>query len=67
MTKTKVAEVRKSYSFSSSVKCGDCAVQVPLISTDELTPAQLQELQDRMVCHPCLKKQLAITEAEKNA
>lgn len=39
--------------------CNDCEREIQLLSSVELTDAQLDEIQSRIRCTNCLKKKLA--------
>ena len=40
------------------LKCNDCQLTVRISSERELIPEELTELQARVLCTPCVKKQL---------
>lgn len=40
------------------LRCNDCEIPVSLSSETPLTEENLKELQARLVCNPCLKKNL---------
>jgi len=52
---SKVEEVKKYY---CDVKCNDCELTVRLSSERELTEAQRDEVQERVLCRSCLKRKL---------
>jgi hypothetical protein len=46
------------YNHTCDLRCNDCELVVVLTSERPLTDKEQKELQDRMLCHACLKKKL---------
>ena len=58
MGETRVSKVEKKPSYIAELKCNDCELIVRLTSERELTDAQKDEIQARILCTPCEKKRL---------
>ena len=44
--------------YVESLRCNNCETVVRISCDRPITPKEIEELQKRMLCHPCLQKKI---------